>query len=106
VNPAWLDASLSKRFTTGRQPVVIKKRKTGLPVQNRLGIEERNTGIVEMCCQKTLTFATACRSVRLHVQNQLVVRVVFGIEHKPLLQQLQLVHKKHEENANQQGNKR
>ena len=84
MNPARLDASLSKRFTTGRQPVVIKKRKTGLPVQNRLGIEERNTGIVEMCCQKT-HFCTrlsispsscaesACRSCNFRYRTQVAL---------------------------------
>jgi hypothetical protein len=38
------------------------------------------------------------------VSDQLVIGVILTVEHQPLLQKLQLMNEKHQENTDQQGN--
>ena len=43
--------------------------------------------------------------LRIHVSHQPLIAVVFGVKNQPLLQQLKLMHKEHQEDADHQRDK-
>ena len=97
LDSARLDARLTQRAVAGRQSIVIEQRITRLAIQDSRIVQYRDTGVIEMCCEQGHVLTPAL--VGLHVPNQLVVAVVFAVENQAFLQQLQLMHEKHQENT-------
>ena len=84
------------RRITGFQLFIVKQCKSGFPVENTLGVKNRNPCVIQMCCKQA---HTAVPLVRLHMADQLVIRIIFTIKHETFLQQLQLVNEKHQKNT-------
>ena len=85
VNPTWTHSRFRESGIAGGELVIVQQCKSGLAIQDPLVIEYRYTGVVQVCSYEG---HGAILLVSLHVANQLVIRIIFGIEYQAFLQQL------------------
>ena len=91
LNSARFDARLTVSFTSGRQPIIVEQRKSRFAVEHLVRVKNRNSGVVEVSSEES----HVGNLVGFHMPDQLVVAILFAVEYKPLLKQLQLVDEKH-----------
>ena len=58
---------------------------------------------INVANEKSLLDKRCLLHLVLKVPDQSIVAVVFRVQHQPFLSKLQLVHEKHDKNADQQG---
>ena len=105
VNAAGIEPRAGIGFAACDYLLITKQRETRLPVEKPLIVADRDSGVVQMCC-KYAHCDDSPRLIRLHVANHFVIAIRFAVEYEPLLHELQLMYQEHQEDTDEQSDKR